>query len=110
MKQDTSLPIALIVGVALVLVAAVVFVGVSIARNAAQRPLESGAPLVATPDASVSAVPQTASLTAVPTTPPRIPSHASDFTLYGAQEGAFVLSQQLAEGPVVLVFFRRPGG
>jgi hypothetical protein len=47
--------------------------------------------------------------TPLPTPPPAIPQVAPDFTLERAGGGTINLTQQLAEGPVVLVFFRRGG-
>jgi hypothetical protein len=44
-----------------------------------------------------------------PTPAPAIPEAAPDFTLERAGGGALTLSEQLARGPVVLVFFQRCG-
>jgi len=53
-------------------------------------------------------VPPTPTTQAHPT--PRIPDVAADFTLDRPGGGAFTLSDQLTQGPVVLVFFRSIGG
>jgi hypothetical protein len=46
-----------------------------------------------------------------PPTPPvqAIPEIAPDFTLARANGGSFTLSEQLAQGPVALVFFQKCG-
>jgi len=45
-----------------------------------------------------------------PVSIPAIPEVAPDFTLPKSGGGTFTLSEQLAQGPVVLVFFQRGGG
>ena len=47
--------------------------------------------------------------TATPAPQPEVPSEAPDFTLEQAGGGSLTLSEQLKEGPVVLVFFQRCG-
>lgn len=47
--------------------------------------------------------------TSTPATRPEVPDLAPDFTLERAGGGTFRLSDQLEEGPVVLVFFERCG-
>jgi peroxiredoxin len=39
-----------------------------------------------------------------------VPEVAPDFTLERSGGGSLTLSEQLAQGPVVLVFFQRGGG
>lgn len=56
---------------------------------------------------SAPSVPETMTRTSVPT--PAIPEIAPDFTLKQAGGGAFTLTEQLTEGPVVLVFFQKCG-
>ncbi len=62
---------------------------------------------VATPFASP--LPAPATETPSPTPAPTIPEVAPNFTLERAGGGTLTLTGQLAEGPVVLVFFRRGG-
>ena len=129
------LPIALIAGAGLVLLAAIAFVGVSVARNAtASAPTATPiAPTVSvvttapspTPTANVatsapSPTPAASVATSAPTHAPlptpattavrEPPETAPDFTLRGAKGITLTLSEQLAEGPVVLVFFTSGGG
>jgi len=67
---------------------------------------------VSTTDTSESATgtPVTATETPAPTPNRTIPEVAPDFTLEQSGGGAFTLSEQLADGPAVLVFFQRGGG
>jgi len=63
-----------------------------------------------TPDGSVlSPIPAPATQPPLPTPAPVIPEFAADFTLEQAGGGTLTLSEQLAQGPVVLVFFHRYG-
>jgi hypothetical protein len=50
----------------------------------------------------------TPAATAIPT--PVLPEVAPDFSLKGAKGVEFTLSEQLAQGPVVVVFFSQGGG
>jgi Arc/MetJ family transcription regulator len=64
-----------------------------------------------TPEAALSlstVVPATQA--APPTSVPTIPEVAPDFTLEQPGSGTFTLADQLAQGPVVLVFLRSGGG
>jgi hypothetical protein len=58
----------------------------------------------------LSPVPLPATNTPAPTPALAIPEVAPDFTLKRTGGGTFTLSEQLAQGPVVLVFFQRGGG
>jgi hypothetical protein len=53
--------------------------------------------------------PTQAALSPLPTPDRAIPEVAPDFTLARANGEAFTLTEQLAEGPVVLIFFHRHG-
>jgi hypothetical protein len=61
----------------------------------------------ATPTAQATA--QTEPPTSTPRPEPEVPEVAPDFTLNRAGGGSFTLSEQLEEGPVVLVFFEKCG-
>jgi hypothetical protein len=58
----------------------------------------------------LSPVPLPATNTPAPTPALAIPEVAPDLTLKRTGGGTFTLSEQLAQGPVVLVFFQRGGG
>ena len=74
-------------------------------------PSPSTSPL-ATPAAeplNISPIPPPASETSNPTPVLALPETAPDFTLERASGGTFALSEQLAQGPVVLAFFQKGG-
>ena len=58
---------------------------------------------------NTSPIPTPATGTSSPTPVLALPQTAPDFTLEQTGGGAFTLSEQLAQGPVVLVFFRVGG-
>jgi hypothetical protein len=106
--QQNRFPLGLVIGVALVLVAAVAFIGASVVRNAtATEPTATAIP--PTPEATSTAT-RVPTPTANPTAVPTLPETAPDFTLRGAKGVRITLSEQLAKGPVVLVFFTSGGG
>ena len=80
----------------------------------AQSPIETPptsplpAPTTESPVPSPALVPATE--TPYPTPALAIPEIAPDFTLERSGGGSLTLSEQLAQGPVVLVFFQRGGG
>ena len=80
----------------------------------AQSPIETPptsplpAPTTESPVPSPAPVPATETLS--PTPALAIPEIAPDFTLERSGSGSLTLSEQLAQGPVVLVFFQRGGG
>jgi hypothetical protein len=80
----------------------------------AQSPIETPptsplpAPTTESPVPSPAPVPATETLS--PTPALAIPEIAPDFTLERSGGGSLTLSEQLAQGPVVLVFFQRGGG
>ena len=107
MQQD-RLPLVLIIGVAVVLLAAIAFVGASVVRNAtATEPTATAIPPTPAATSTATRVPTP---TPNPTAVPDSPEAAPDFTLRGAKGIQLTLSEQLAEGPVVLVFFTSGGG
>jgi hypothetical protein len=71
-------------------------------------PLPTPKPTAAPSILSPLPVPATAAPSPAPVV--AIPEIAPDFTLEQSGGGIFILSEQLAQGPVVLVFFQRGGG
>jgi hypothetical protein len=111
MERKSLPPFLVIFGVGVVLVASLGFVLSSLAGGThgsapgATRVLSTRMP-VAT---SASALSPTTAPATEPTSPlPTLASKdAPDFTLERSDGGAFTLSEQLEQGPVVLVFFQR---
>ena len=119
MSDRSPSPIGVILGAGIVALMALVFVLTSLAREPV-APAPTAVPASPTPTA-VPATP-TSTATALPPTPSGdvvaatvddvsiSPEVAPDFTLQGARGIELTLSEQLAQGPVVLAFFRRGGG
>jgi hypothetical protein len=111
MEQRSLPPFWVIFGVGVVVVASLGFILASLGGSAG-RP--TATPFLPTPVPAATSVP-----TSLPTTvsvvepssplPTVAPRAAPDFTLDQFEGGAFTLSEQLAQGPVVLVFFQRCG-
>ena len=83
---------------------------VPVAQSPIAAPGTSPIPTPASGTAALSPVPAFATETPFPTPAPVIPQVAPDFALERGGGGTFRLSEQLAQGPVVLVFFQRAGG
>ena len=79
------------------------------AQSPAPSPPTSPLPTPAVETLNTSPIPTPASETSRPTPAPALPETAPDFTLERASGGTFALSEQLAQGPVVLAFFQRGG-
>lgn len=116
--ERKDFPLEVIAGIGLVIVATAVFLVASLTRTAnraAPSPTPSPSvqpPIVAptlpaAPTATVLPSPVPATATAVP--PAAALQVAPDFTLERADVGTFTLAEQLAHGPVVLVFFQASG-
>ena len=76
--------------------------------TAAQVTQSATATPTAAPTAPPTPVPPTE--TSAPAPDPALLEVAPDFTLRGAKGALVTLSEQLTQGPVVLVFFTRTGG
>lgn len=117
MERRNLPPFLVIFGVGVVLVASLGFVLSSLAGGTRGGEPEATIILAtrmpASPQASVAtSAPIPSPMTAPATEPPSpLPTLASkdapDFTLERSDGSAFTLSEQLAQGPVVLVFFQR---
>jgi hypothetical protein len=83
---------------------------VPVAQSPIATPGTSPIPTPAADASFLSPIPTLAAQTPVPTPALAIPEVALDFTLERAGGGTLTLSEQLAQGPVVLAFFQRGGG
>ncbi|MBN1976296.1 MAG: hypothetical protein JW918_02745 [Anaerolineae bacterium] len=111
MEKRSLPPFWVVFGVGVVVVASFGFILASLGGSAG-RSVDT--PFLPTPVPAVTSVP-----TPLPTTvavvepasplPTIAPRAAPDFTLDRLDGGAFTLSEQLAQGPVVLVFFQKCG-
>jgi cytochrome oxidase Cu insertion factor (SCO1/SenC/PrrC family) len=117
MERRNLPPFAVILGAGIVVVAALAFVLASLAGGARGSASEATLAL-ATPVPAATSVPSplptpaVSAVSAAPTAPdsplPTLASRtAPDFTLARSDGSTFTLSEQLAQGPVVLVFFQR---
>lgn len=124
MKQNVSPPFLIIFGVGLLVVAMLVFLLASVGRGAADPgPMMTPVPITQAPTATPlptstpfpTSQPPTGQASPVPETStprptPVVPDIAPDFTLDRSGGRTLTLSEQLAKGPAVLVFFRSGGG
>lgn len=113
-----GLPLEIVLGVGLVIVAAAVFLGASLMRTAGQAaptstpwpstrpPATPTMPAMPTATAAQSSLAQA---TATPAPTAAVLRVAPDFTLQRADGSTFTLAAQLARGPVVLAFFQMSG-
>jgi cytochrome oxidase Cu insertion factor (SCO1/SenC/PrrC family) len=111
MEHRNLPPFLFIFGVGIVIVASLAFVLSSLAGGArGSEPKATLALATRMPVATLARAPSpTTAPTAVPSSPPpTLASEAApDFTLERSDGSTFTLSEQLAQGPVVLVFFQR---
>ena len=111
MEHRNLPPFLVIFGVGIVIVASLGFVLLSLAGGARGSELEA-TPVLATrmPIATSAPIPSPTTASASEPASP-LPTSAlkaaPDFTLERSDGRAFTLSEQLAQGPVVLVFFQR---
>jgi hypothetical protein len=115
MERRNLPPFLVVFGVGIVIVASMAFVLSSLAGNASSSAPK--ATLVLT-----TRIPMATSvsvLSSPPTAPPTVPSSplptlafqaAPDFTLTRSDGSTFTLSEQLAQGPVVLILMQSGGG
>jgi len=73
-------------------------------------PSNIATPTAQTAQSAISTPTPSNSPAATPRPGPVVPEVAPDFTLQGAKGVEITLSEQLAQGPVALVFFKRGGG
>lgn len=113
MEQKSLPPFLVVFGVGVVVVASLGFVLASLGAGAGRSTATPFSPTQMPIATSVPSPVPTASAgrtSLLPTSPPvETLKVAPDFTLEQADGGAFTLSDQLAQGPVVLVFFQKCG-
>jgi cytochrome oxidase Cu insertion factor (SCO1/SenC/PrrC family) len=111
MERTTLPPFLVIFGVGIVLVASLGFVLSSLARGAHGSEPETAVILATRMPVATSATiqsPMPAPVTEPPSPLPTLAStNAPDFTLERSDGSVFTLSEQWAQGSVVLVFFQR---
>lgn len=116
--ERKDLPLEIVLGVGLVVVAAAVFLGASLMRTAGRAaptptPLPPtrppATPTVSARPTATAAPSSSAQATVTPSATAAVLQVAPDFTLQRADGSAFTLAEQLARGPVVLVFFQMVG-
>ncbi len=116
--ERKDFPLEIVVGIGLVIVATAAFLVASLTQKTSSvTPAPTSLPPVQPPTAmpTVAAAPTATALPSpVPATATSVPTAAAlqiapDFTLQRADGGTFTLTQQLARGPVVLVFFQAGG-
>jgi hypothetical protein len=83
---------------------------IPVAQSPIETPPTSPLPVPTTESPVPSPAPVPATETPSPTPALAIPEIGADFTLARSGGGSLTLSEQLAQGPVVLVFFQRGGG
>jgi hypothetical protein len=120
MERESTPPFWVIFGVVVVVAATLGFLFMSLrsglrAANSVTAPTFTPLPpATATPIPTISTsplAPSAQSVLEVPTmSPPQVPELAPDFTLEQASGGTFTLVEQLAWGPVALVFMQSGGG
>ncbi|MFN2271076.1 MAG: hypothetical protein ACK2US_09585 [Anaerolineae bacterium] len=112
MEKRSLPPFWVIFGVGIVVLASLGFILASLGRAAEESASTQFLPTLVPVATSAPTLLPTAASPAEPASPlPTIEALkvAPDFTLEQADDGAFTLSEQLAQGPVVLVFFQRCG-
>jgi hypothetical protein len=115
MERQNLPPFVVIFGAGIVIVASLAFVLSSLAGGARGSAPEATRAL-ATPMPMATSVSVPSSPTAAPPTMPPSPlptlafKAAPDFTLTRSDGSAFTLSEQLAQGPVVLILMQSGGG
>ena len=111
MSEGKLSGIGVIVGASIAAGAALVFVLISLGRQStASAPMPTAATPTLNPIPLPTAPAPTQTPSPIPSSSSLLSEIAPDFTLKGPEGLEFTLSRQLAEGPVVLVFFPRGGG